>query len=607
MRPVLRKGALCALLCLLSAAALAPDAEADRTLLSKAALETGECASCTITRKGEGPPPEGQIEGPCGLAISSGGQVYVADYYHRAIDVFGSPSAFAPGGYISQIVLPGANPVFGVNALDSVCGLAFDSAGNLYGNEWHEGVVRLTGGEAAIDSDESTGLAIDPSSDRLYVDDRTYIAEYALPYVSGAEPVAKIGVGSLEEGFGLAARDGRLYVADAGDQTVEVFEPASGETTPVATVADRFVSLTDAALAIDPTNDHLLVVDNSQPGFEHPSSSVLEFGSPAAGYPFLGRLPGAPIHGGPSGIAVDASGRAIVTDGNGELSNAFLYSAYEGAASLSGPVESPPAAGSSAAALVGTGTGEGEEAPAGSRRSPRSASASEVSQSGGVRVRFQGSLAPRSLPRHGRRPVVASVGAEIAAVGHRTPPQLRRIEIAINHNGHFAPQGVPRCRIEQIQPATTSAALAACRRALVGEGHFSAQVLLPEQAPFPSTGKVYAFNGRWHGHPAILAHVYGTEPLPVSYTIPFELLPRRGTYGTLLRASLPAVTGNSGYITGLSLVFGRGPRARGYLSAGCPAPAGFSLAPFHFARVDFYFAGRRAVGSTLIRSCKAKG
>ena len=602
MRRAFRVCVLPALLCLL-ATMVVPAADASRTLLREAALDTDHCAHCPETLEGTQPPPEGQIEGPCGLAVSPASRVYVADYYHRVIDVFGLPSSSTPGGYISQIALPGTNPVFGVNTLDSVCGLAFDSAGNLYGNEWHEGVVRLTGGEATIDSGESTGLAIDLSSDRLYVDDRTYIAEYALPYVAGAEPVATIGAGSLEEGFGLAAAEGRLYVADAGDQTVKVFEPAVSETTPVATIADRFISLTDAALAIDPTNDHLLVVDNQQPGFEHPLSSVLEFGAPAAGYPFLGQLSGAPINGGPSGIVVDASGRTIVTDGNGELSNAFLYSAYEGSVGFSAATGSSPASGLAGAAA---GTGGGGGITSGSPRSTRSASASEVSQSGGVRVSFQGNLTPRSLPRRGSRPVVASVGARVVPLGRQTPPQLRRIDIAINRNGHFAPRSVPSCRIEQIQPATTSAALAACRRALVGEGRFSARVLLPEQAPFPSSGKVYAFNGRWHGHPAILAHVYGTEPVPVSYTIPFELLVHRGTYGTLLRASLPEVTGNSGYITGLSLNFGRGPHARGYVTAGCPAPAGFSLVTFPFARVEFFFAGGRKVRSTLVRTCKAR-
>jgi DNA-binding beta-propeller fold protein YncE len=579
------------LVCLLLGAA-APNAEAGRALLSAAALETA------------GAPPEGQIEGPCGLAVSPLGDLYLADYYHRTIDRFSMPTAAVPGSYFSQIVLPGANEGFGVNTLDAACGLAFDAAGNLYGNEWHQGVVRLTGGEAPVDSGESTGLAIDPTTNRLYVDDRTYVAEYELPVSPGDKPLAKIDLGSLAEGYGLAAFGGRVYVADAAANAVKVFEPPTSA--PVATIAGQFNSLVDASLAIDPSNEHLLVVDNRQPGFEHPKSAVLEFASAADGYAFLGALPGAPVHGGPSGIAVGADGRAIVTDGNSELGNAFLYGPYESGSPFAAPAQ-PFSDAARVGATARAGAGGGNDGGPASTRSPRhSASASEVSQSGGVRVSFHGSLAPRALPRHGSRPIVASVGARIIPLGERKPPQLRGIEIAINRNGRFAPTSLPVCHAAQIQPATTSAALAACRRSLVGEGTFSAKVLLPEQTPFPSTGKVYAFNGRWHGRPAILAHVYGTEPLPVSYTLPFELLSQRGTYGTLLRASLPAVTGNSGYITGLSLAFGRG-RARGYVSAGCPLPADLRIAPFPFARVDFLFAGNHKVGSTLVRSCKAKG
>ena len=600
MRSSLGAAILCVAACLLAGAASASPAAASRVLLSEASLQTAECLRCPSAGEDDLPPPEGQLEGPCGVAFSPAGSAYIADYYHRVIDVFRSPASGLPQTYLSQLTLPGTNPRFGVNTLDGICGLAFDADGNLYGNEFHEGVVRLTGGEATIDSGKSTGLAIDASTNRLYVDDRTYVAEYALPYNSDDKPT-KIGLGSLGEGFGLAAAAGRVYVADAADQTVKVFDSATPAAGPVATIAGQFNSLTDAALAIDPTNGHLLVVDNLQPGFEHPLSVVREFDSAATGYAPLGRLPGAPIDGGPSGIAVAAGGQVIVTDGNSELSNTFLYAPYggSGSASLGGSAStgSADAGGTVSAAETNGATG-----------SPRlGASASEVRQSGGVRVSFQGSLAPRTLPRNGRRPVVATVGARVVPLEGRTVPQLRRIEIAINRYGHFRPGALPVCHMEQIQPATTSAARTACRASLVGEGNFSARVLIPEQAPFPSGGKVYAFNGRWHGHPAILAHVYGTEPVPVSYTIPFEMVAQRGTYGTLLRASLPKVTGNSGYITGLSLFLGRGSNARGYVTAGCPAPPGFSFATFPFARVDFAFAGSRKVGSTLTRTCKPGG
>jgi|GEM_PF-2135573 len=329
MKSSIRRVALLALLGLLMEVALAPAANAERDLLSEAALETKECAKCTGSIAKVVPPPEGQIEGPCGLATSAAGEVYLADYFHRVIDVFDQPVGGLPGAYSGQLVPPGANPRLGVNTLDSVCGLAFDAAGNLYGNEWHQGVVQLTGGEATIDSGESTGVAVDSSTNRLYVDDRTYVAEYDLPYISGEEPLAKIGLGSLGKAYGLAAAEGYVYVADAADQTVKAFEPATSLTTPAATIAGAFNSLTDAALAVDPTNGHLLVVDDLQPGYEHPRSAVLEFGAPAEDFDLLGILAGAPIFGQPSGIAVTAEGDLLVTDGNGELANAYLYGPYE--------------------------------------------------------------------------------------------------------------------------------------------------------------------------------------------------------------------------------------------------------------------------------------
>ena len=122
---------------------------------------------------------------------------------------------------------------------------------------------------------------------------------------------------------------------------------------------------------------------------------------------------------------------------------------------------------------------------------------------------------------------------------------------------------------------------------------------------------MYAFNGRVGGEPAILAHVYGTNPVPTSFTFPFELKPSKGTYGTVLRADLPQTTGDSGYITGLSMNLGRNysfhGKRRSYLSASCPAPKGFNKAVFPLAHAGFFFKGGRKLGSTLVRSCGVRG
>jgi hypothetical protein len=109
-----------------------------------------------------------------------------------------------------------------------------------------------------------------------------------------------------------------------------------------------------------------------------------------------------------------------------------------------------------------------------------------------------------------------------------------------------------------------------------------------------------AFNGKLRGRPALFAHIYGTEPVPTSYVLPFEIAKKtKGTYGTTLTASPPQVTGEWGYVTGVSLDL-----KRGYARAGCPAPEGFPGASFPLMRTRFSFAGGVALTSTLTRSCK---
>jgi hypothetical protein len=230
----------------------------------------------------------------------------------------------------------------------------------------------------------------------------------------------------------------------------------------------------------------------------------------------------------------------------------------------------------------------------------------EVVQKGKVRINFDGSLAPKALPRTGSAPVRVSVGAKIAALAGTKPPQLKRISIAINSAGKFSPSSLPVCTVRDIQPSTTQNALAACGPSLVGTGTFAAKVLVGQQAAFPAGGKLYAFNGRYHGHPAILAHVYGTKPVPTSFTLPFEMLTGKGELGTVLTASLAGVTGKAGYITELSLDLGGGGVAENYLTAGCPAPKGFGGAVFPFAKATFDFAGADLT-STLTRNCKVRG
>jgi hypothetical protein len=234
----------------------------------------------------------------------------------------------------------------------------------------------------------------------------------------------------------------------------------------------------------------------------------------------------------------------------------------------------------------------------------------EVAQEGNVRVALKGEIVPSALPRNSEVPVTVSIGSHITQLGGGEPPKLLRISMAINRNGHIDYTGLPKCHYKRIQPSNNDEAMQACGDAMVGTGFFSANVLLPEQSPFPSKGKILAFNGEVLGHPVIFAHIYGTEPVPTSFVLPFVVRHTNGKYATTLVAYLPKVKANWGFITGVRLRLNRTYRYRGrthaYLSASCAAPKGFSAATFAFAKAEFVFAGGTTLAPTLTRTCKVK-
>ncbi len=227
----------------------------------------------------------------------------------------------------------------------------------------------------------------------------------------------------------------------------------------------------------------------------------------------------------------------------------------------------------------------------------------ETSQKNGVRVAVNGNLSPKRLPRRGSAPVAVSVAGQITATGGAGAlPQLQRLNIAINSAGHLNVKGIPHCRINHINPSTNQEALEACRSSLIGEGTFSANVVLPEQSPFPSQGKLLAFNGTIGRQPAVFAHIYGTKPIPTSYVFAFRISQKKGTYGTTLETSFPRATGEWGYVTGIELNLDKR-----FLTAGCPAPKGINKVGFPLMKTSFQFKGGLNLENTLSRSCEAKG
>jgi len=236
------------------------------------------------------------------------------------------------------------------------------------------------------------------------------------------------------------------------------------------------------------------------------------------------------------------------------------------------------------------------------------AAATELVQKGNLRVSFRGTLRPKKLPRQGTAAITVRVGGRIFTTDGADPPGLTQISIAINRRARLDPAARPSCTYDQIQPSTTAYARKVCAGARVGEGTFSASVAIPEQAPYPSQGTVTAFNGTDAGRPVIFLHIYGTEPLPTSFTLPLRMSRGSGQFGTVLTGQLPSVDAHVGFVTGIALELDGGSRSgRPYLAAGCPAAKGFPGAIFPLTRAEFRFADGRKLRSTLVESCTARG
>jgi hypothetical protein len=235
----------------------------------------------------------------------------------------------------------------------------------------------------------------------------------------------------------------------------------------------------------------------------------------------------------------------------------------------------------------------------------------ELTARGDLFVKFSGGITPDALPRDARAPIAIQVTGTVRTLSGERPPALREISIAINRGGKLDARGLPICQRRQIEPSSTQEARARCGPALVGGGSYDADVAFPEQTAFPSHGRVLAFNAVVDGKRAILAHVYGANPIPITRVIVFHIRETGGTYGTILTGSLPASTNRYGYLRRISLSLHRNftykGKRRSYLSAACDAPAGFPGATFPFANASMRFADGRTLSSVLTRSCKVRG
>jgi hypothetical protein len=237
--------------------------------------------------------------------------------------------------------------------------------------------------------------------------------------------------------------------------------------------------------------------------------------------------------------------------------------------------------------------------------------AAEQDQKGNIVASFHGGISPSRLPRSETAPVAVQMGGKIKTTDKSTPPKLLKIVLQINANGKIQTKGLGSCSLGKLNSVSAATARKSCGDALIGHGNVTSRVTLPGQGAFASNGSLLAFNGTYKGHTAVFAQVESGPPLPLTYVIPFEVKKTKGTFATELDGTLPEIASEYGYISAFDLSLGRSYRYHGrkmsYAAAACPAPAGFTLASFPFAKSSYVFADGRTLSATLVRSCKVRG
>jgi len=237
-----------------------------------------------------------------------------------------------------------------------------------------------------------------------------------------------------------------------------------------------------------------------------------------------------------------------------------------------------------------------------------------VIQQENLRLAVAGRLSPQRLPRQGLAPVGVSVGWSISTADGAAPPKLRTLQVEINRHGVLDYAGLPVCPLAKIQPASTQRALSNCRSALVGRGSFSAEISLrgQEGQSYAANGQLLLFNGEVKQKHVLFGQIYSAHPFATSFVIPFAIGQRqKGTYATVLSATLPGALRSWGNLTAIEMSLKRTYSYKGarhsFLAAGCPAPKGLDLASFKLARTSFSFDGGMRISSTVLDDCRVRG
>jgi hypothetical protein len=231
--------------------------------------------------------------------------------------------------------------------------------------------------------------------------------------------------------------------------------------------------------------------------------------------------------------------------------------------------------------------------------------AAEIFQFENIRIVADGGVVPDKLPKKVRAPITLNTSADISTTDGKQPPIPQHVKIQFDAAGTMYNKGLPTCPTSRIENTTTVAALAACKKALVGIGYGEAQVALPGQGPFPASSKVYLFNGNKQGRAdTAVFHAYAFVPAPTTFVVPAIITNAPGAkFGKQVDIDVPPIAGGYGYITHFEMKVKRffkfKKKKHSYILARCDD---FTLSAYG----EVTFDGGQLLQGSVVRPCTVR-
>lgn len=174
---------------------------------------------------------------------------------------------------------------------------------------------------------------------------------------------------------------------------------------------------------------------------------------------------------------------------------------------------------------------------------------------GELELTANGGFSPKALSKTKQTPIELTAAGEVKLANGEHPPAIREVILEADKAGEVHLKGIPTCKSGQLQATETTAALKACKSALIGEGEATAQAQFAEQKPVNVNSKILVFSGGEKGGKAtMLIHAYFTSPIPGAIVTTVTITKHKhGRFGTLAVAKIPQITGGAGSITKFQL------------------------------------------------------